>query len=44
MDGENVAFGRVVEGLDVVMALGSCTVDDDEVPTPPIVVADCGMV
>ena len=43
LDGENVAFGKVVEGLDTVLALGNSEVDGDEVPTPPIVVEDCGM-
>lgn len=43
LDGENVAFGRVVEGLDIVLALGNCEVDDEEVPTQVITVEDCGL-
>jgi cyclophilin family peptidyl-prolyl cis-trans isomerase len=43
LDGENVAFGKVVEGLDVVLALGNSAVNDEEVPTPAILVEDCGL-
>ena len=42
LDGEHVAFGRVVEGLDALVALGGVAVDDEDAPTEPCVIVDCG--
>jgi cyclophilin family peptidyl-prolyl cis-trans isomerase len=43
LDGENYVFGRVVEGMEVVMKLGAVEVDDDEKPLSPCAIVDCGV-
>ena len=42
LDGEHVAFGRVVDGLDALVALGGVAVDDEDMPVEPCVIVDCG--
>lgn len=38
LDGKHTAFGEVVEGLDVVMAIQSLETDDSDKPTEPVVI------
>ena len=42
LDGEHVAFGLVVGGLDALVALGGVTVDDEDAPEEECVIVDCG--
>ena len=42
LDGVNVAFGRVVEGMDVVYAIEDVAVDSNDKPLQPVVITDCG--
>lgn len=44
LDGENVAFGRVVEGMELISLLGSVPVNEDSRPTQDIEITDCGIV
>jgi len=43
LDGKNVAFGRIVSGLDALMLLEACS-EEDGVPAQRILVLDCGEV
>ena len=42
LNGENVVFGKVVEGIDVVKMIESIETDDDDAPTERVFIADCG--
>ena len=43
LDGENNAFGKVVEGMNYVLDIGNGTeTDDDDKPLQAVVVKDCG--
>ena len=44
LDGKHVAFGRVVEGMDVVMEMGKVETDEKDKPVAmqKIVIVDCG--
>ena len=43
LDGKHVVFGEVVEGMDVVEALGKVeTNQKSQIPLKPVVVEDCG--
>jgi peptidyl-prolyl isomerase D len=43
LDGENNAFGKVVEGMNHVLDIGNGTeTDDDDKPLQAVVVKDCG--
>ena len=45
LDGENNAFGKVVEGMNYVLDIGNGTeTDDDDKPLQAVVVKDCGVV
>lgn len=44
LDGENVAFGRVVEGMDYINTLGAASVDEDNRPLQQIVIKKCGVI
>ena len=46
LDGENVAFGKVVEGMDVVRSVGAVPTDDEDAPAHGVTVTveDCGAV
>jgi cyclophilin family peptidyl-prolyl cis-trans isomerase len=36
LDGKYAVFGKVIEGLDVVMAIGQVEVDPDDRPVIPV--------
>jgi cyclophilin family peptidyl-prolyl cis-trans isomerase len=42
LDGENVVFGRVIEGMDVVRMIEAVPTDEDDVPIERVVIVDCG--
>jgi len=42
LDGKNVAFGQVVDGMDVVRAISQVPVDKDDKPRVPIHIVSCG--
>eukprot|EP00947_MAST-08B_sp_MAST-8B-sp1_P002791 g2791.t1 len=45
LDGENVAFGKVVSGTDVIDEIGALPVDEEtEAPTTKVTIVDCGAV
>ena len=46
LDGENVAFGKVIEGMDIVKLVGAVPTDEEDAPADGTVVtiADCGAV
>jgi cyclophilin family peptidyl-prolyl cis-trans isomerase len=44
LDGKHVVFGEVVEGIDVVEALGKLEVDSKQNPVHPVVISECGEV
>lgn len=43
LDGKHVAFGQVVEGMEVLRAIEKCPIDAHQCPRVPIVIVDCGM-
>jgi len=42
LDGRHVVFGRVVDGMDTIMALSRCKTTSGDRPTVSILVKDCG--
>ena len=44
LDGKNVVFGKVIEGMEVVRRMQRVPTDDDDVPTSEVIIADCGEV
>jgi cyclophilin family peptidyl-prolyl cis-trans isomerase len=44
LDGENVAFGKVVEGMDVIHAIAEVPTDDEDAPVEgvSVTITDCG--
>jgi len=42
-DGENVVFGRVVQGMEVVRKIAEVPTDNNDRPEIPIIVFSCGM-
>lgn len=44
LDGENVAFGKVIQGMDIVKLVATVPTDDEEAPVDGTVVTviDCG--
>ena len=46
LDGENVAFGKVVEGMDVVKMVGAVPTDEEDAPSDgtTVTVIECGAV
>ena len=42
LDGNNVVFGKVLEGMDVVRRIEKVATDEDDVPTETIRILDCG--
>ena len=42
LDGNNVVFGKVLEGMDVVRRIEEVATDEDDVPTETIRILDCG--
>lgn len=42
-DGENVIFGRVVEGMEVVRKIAEVPTDNNDRPEIPVIVFSCGM-
>lgn len=43
-DGENVVFGKVVEGMDVVRKIAQVPTDDNDRPVLPVMIFNCGMI
>mmetsp|Transcript_87387 Transcript_87387/g.187417 ORF Transcript_87387/g.187417 Transcript_87387/m.187417 type:complete len:471 (-) Transcript_87387:82-1494(-) len=44
LDGRHIAFGQVVEGMDVVRAIAQVPTDRDEKPRVPVIIVGCGQV
>ncbi|CAL1383943.1 unnamed protein product [Linum trigynum] len=42
LDGKNVVFGKVVDGMDVVEAIGGVGFEPGQSSDPGVVIADCG--
>ena len=41
-DGEHIAFGRVLDGLDVIVRVGERVGNEFVYPSKPVTIADCG--
>jgi cyclophilin family peptidyl-prolyl cis-trans isomerase len=41
LDGKHVAFGQVVEGLELIQQIGTIPVDQNETPTQPVHIMSC---
>ena len=44
LDGKNVVFGKVIEGMEVVRRMQRVPTDADDVPTREVIIEDCGEV
>jgi cyclophilin family peptidyl-prolyl cis-trans isomerase len=44
LDGKHVVFGEVVEGMDVIEALGMLETDSKQKPVHPVEISECGEV
>jgi cyclophilin family peptidyl-prolyl cis-trans isomerase len=44
LDGENNAFGRVVEGMEHIVKIGALETDEDDKPLFKVYIKDCGVV
>mmetsp|Transcript_47270 Transcript_47270/g.101770 ORF Transcript_47270/g.101770 Transcript_47270/m.101770 type:complete len:303 (-) Transcript_47270:632-1540(-) len=42
LDGKHIVFGQVVDGMDVIRAIGKVPIDKDEKPRVPIKIVGCG--
>ena len=42
LDGQNCVFGRVISGMDAIKRLSQVSVDEDDCPTTPCIISDCG--
>lgn len=42
LDGRHVVFGRVIEGIEIVMAIENTPTDSRDAPKEPVVIADSG--
>jgi len=42
LDGKHIAFGQVVDGMDVIRAISKVPIDRDEKPRVPITIVGCG--
>jgi len=42
LDGKHIVFGQVVDGMDVIRAIGKVPIDKDERPRVPITIVGCG--
>ncbi|CAN6898645.1 unnamed protein product, partial [Brassica oleracea] len=43
-DGEHIAFGRVLDGLDVIALVGKMVGNEFVYPSKPVTIADCGQI
>ncbi|KAG5651669.1 Peptidyl-prolyl cis-trans isomerase cyp40 [Sphagnurus paluster] len=43
LDGKHVVFGEVVKGKSIVRQIENCPTSSGDVPTSPVVIADCGV-
>lgn len=44
MDGKNVVFGQVIDGMETVRKMAKVAVDKMDKPKIPIIILDCGQV
>ncbi|VVA93514.1 unnamed protein product [Arabis nemorensis] len=44
MDGEYVAFGKVVKGLNLMKCIAEKVATENGIPSKPLVIADCGQI
>ena len=42
LDGKNVVFGQVIDGMDVVRTVGRVAVDINDRPKMPVIIVGCG--
>lgn len=42
LDGKHVAFGQLVQGMEILRAIEKCPIDSNNTPRVPIQIVDCG--
>ena len=42
LDGKNVVFGQVIDGMEIVRKMAKVPVDKEDKPRYPIIIIDCG--
>ena len=41
LDGKNVVFGKIIEGIDIIREFENIDIDDNDIPKIPIIIDDC---
>ena len=42
LDGKNVVFGIIIEGIDILREFENIDINDNDTPKIPIIIDDCG--
>ena len=42
LDGKNVVFGQIIEGINIIKEFNNIEIDNNDTPKIPIIIDDCG--